>query len=166
MRSLLILMLIILAGNMTWGAKPIFQPLFPGCKFDAFSGLGGYDGIGIIFAPLATTTGGAIHASAKISGTSGCGNRISDLELPLKNYVQSNLVNLSIDMAKGQGEYLRALLSLFGCPNSEYQEITRLTQMNFGKLFPARKINPEGFMKRLEILIQNDSQSGISCRSV
>lgn len=84
------------------------------------------------------------QTSALTSGTSGCyeeGSQSAKLD-----YIETNMVSLKADAARGQGETLEGLMTLMGCQDSvksefknNYKEIFNHSQPN--QVFEAIKSN-------------------------
>src|SRR3990172_6092052 len=89
---------------------------------------------------LALTTNGtsANQLFGITSGTSGCTqDGLVALNKELEVYAEVNLPNLSIEMAKGEGEYVAAFASLLGAKDAARPALLRFFQERYEVLFPS-----------------------------
>lgn len=115
---------------------------------------------------LAATTNGTFgnQTFGITSGTLGCsasGNLQSRVERAQRNYVAANYRNLSREMAAGEGEYLSSLSSLLGCSRESLADFGKLTQSNYGEIFPTRDATPEQVLDSVKGNIRRDGK--LSC---
>ncbi|MCZ6748256.1 MAG: DUF3015 family protein, partial [SAR324 cluster bacterium] len=72
------------------------------------------------------------------SGTSGCDQDAVVLEeVEQEMFATANLDNLSLDLARGSGQYLQSMAALMGCQSAAFAEFATLTQDNYESLFPT-----------------------------
>ncbi len=68
-------------------------------------------------------------------GTSGCTKHsIVKNESEQMYFVESNLEQLSLEMAKGDGEYLRSFAAMMGCTDS-YSQFSTSVQKRYSEIF-------------------------------
>lgn len=77
------------------------------------------------------------------SGTSGC-DRHSIVKNESKeiHFAESNFNSLMVEMAKGQGEYLKGFAMVMGCKENQTNDFSRAVQKNYNNLFPNQGSNP------------------------
>lgn len=99
------------------------------------------------------------------SGTSGCARH--DIVLNEQSHVhfaEVNLKSLSIEMAKGQGEYLASFAHTLGCNEGATEHFAELTRSNFSKIFPSYKTNAQEMLNNLGQTLRADSELKNNCR--
>lgn len=73
------------------------------------------------------------QTSAITSGTSNCvKSRSETAAVEQEVFIEVNLASLSKEAAQGEGEHIRALAEVFGCPHSEF---ARLSQSRYAEIF-------------------------------
>jgi len=104
------------------------------------------------FLTSTTTTEVTLTTTRCRPGAPGCGGvKISDRrEYEQRVFATLNLENLSQDMARGAGSYVETLAGLMGCPTALHGDFARLTQEQFGVLFPALDTRPEAMLSGLK----------------
>ena len=107
------------------------------------------------------TTNGVVPATfGMTSGTLGCEQHpFVKAEMDAVQYAHNNYENLSIDMAKGQGEYVTAFAEAMGC--SDTASVARLTQTNYPKVSQAK--NGVALYENVRELIRQDSALSQTC---
>lgn len=98
------------------------------------------------------------------SGTSGCSRH--DIVLNEQSHVhfaEINLKSLSIDMAKGHGEYLVSFAQTLGCKDQAADHFAEVTRVNFSKIFPNRQTNAQEMLNNLGQALREDSQLKHNC---
>jgi hypothetical protein len=109
----LILIFTLLISNIAFAKKPYGMA---GC------GLGsviiGKDGNQII---AATTNGTGTQTFGISSGTSNCVTA-STQTAKIKNFIEANYESLITDMAKGNGDSIKTLSSMYGCETEKFSE--------------------------------------------
>ncbi len=95
---------------------------------------------------------------AMTSGTSGC-----DTTTTVKNdtqereiFVASNIDNLSVDAAQGQGNYLASLAHIMEIHDRDKNSFYELTQHHYEALF-ANTAKPEEVLAALDIAMASDN---------
>lgn len=89
---------------------------------------------------LALTTNASTYTQlfGITSGTSGCTqDGLVALNKELEVYAEVNLSNLSIEMAKGGGEYVAAFASLLGAKDAAQPALLKFFQERYEVLFPS-----------------------------
>jgi len=66
-----------------------------------------------------------------------------------ESYITAATDNLSQDMARGEGAYLRGLATLMGCEDAAYPEFARMTQKRFDRIFQGENPEPVVLMQRI-----------------
>ncbi len=90
-------------------------------------------------------------------GTSGCGQGGTvTAELQLQMFVASNVDKIARDMALGEGEALEALASLLEIAPADRDAFYRLTQSNFGAIFPSEQVNAGEVVASLQQMMAAD----------
>ncbi len=70
-------------------------------------------------------------------GTSGCTKHsVVKNEQEQKYFVEANLEQLTLEMAQGEGEYLRGFAAVMGCENV-FGDFSSAVQRNYGTIVPA-----------------------------
>lgn len=108
--------------------------------------------------------GGVMSTSSFVSSTGDCA-MIGMAEHDKKVFIAHNLDQITIDAARGQGEYLSAYASLSGCSKSASEKFGNTLQNNFTKVF-GQKLDhsPEQTYGRIEGVISNDPELRKLCR--
>lgn len=76
-------------------------------------------------------------------GTSGCDQHsIVMNEKKDIHYAEVNFHSLMVEMAKGQGEYVKGFAMVMGCSDAETADFAKSAQKNYNTLFPASGSNP------------------------
>jgi hypothetical protein len=74
------------------------------------------------------------------TGTSNCnasGWVRNDIEI--EKYIASNIHNIKVDMARGEGETLATLSLMMGCESNSMSNFGRATALEFSEIFPSEK---------------------------
>lgn len=100
------------------------------------------------------------QTSAITSGTSNCyeagGNAAADL------YIEANKIALQEDVARGQGETLAGLLTIWNCNNAG--QVGSVLQQNYNQIFASpASVEIKGSMKNT---IKNDKGAASSCQAL
>jgi len=95
-------------------------------------------------------------------GTSGCTKHsVVKNESEQKYFVEANLEQLTVDMAKGDGDYLRGFAVVMGC-ESAYGEFSGLVQKRYPQIFSG-KTSPSSVLSGVKAGIQTDSTLNQVC---
>ncbi len=96
------------------------------------------------------------------SGTSGCAkHEIVKNEREQQYFVESNLDQLTVEMAQGDGAYLRGFAVVMGCEGA-YGEFSGLVQKNYSKTFSGTA-TPASVLSSVKAGIQSDSKLSHMC---
>jgi hypothetical protein len=82
----------------------------------------------------ATTNGTGTQTFGISSGTSNCVTA-TDKTAKIKNFIEANYESLITDMAKGNGESLTTLSSLYGCNKTKFSQAVKT---NYSVIAPAK----------------------------
>lgn len=86
-------------------------------------------------------------------GTSGCSKHsIVKNEQEQKYFVEANLEQLTLEMAQGEGEYLRGFAVVMGCENA-YGDFSRVVRKNYGEIVPSAA-NPSVLLENVKAQIR------------
>jgi hypothetical protein len=102
---------------------------------------------------LALTTNGtsANQLFGITSGTSGCTqDGVVALNKELEVYAEVNLPNLSVEMAKGEGEYVAAFASLLGATDAARPALLKFFQERYEVLFPSQDTTAAQMLETLK----------------
>lgn len=95
-------------------------------------------------------------------GTSGCQKHsVVKNESEQMFYVEANLEHLAVEMAQGDGEYLRGLAVMMGCENS-YGDFSSAMQQNYSQTF-SEKASAPGVLKQVRNGIRANSVLKQTC---
>lgn len=98
------------------------------------------------------------------AGTSGCTQHsIVKNEREQMYFVESNLDQLTVEMAQGDGDYLRGFAVVMGCEGA-YGEFSGLVQKNYTKMFSGES-SPASLLTSVKAGIQSDSKLSHICGS-
>ncbi|EQA45666.1 PF11220 family protein [Leptospira broomii serovar Hurstbridge str. 5399] len=116
---------------------------------------------------FATTTNGTLYNQTFgiSSGTSGCTkDGIVQTEKAQEIFVHMNYESLEQEIAKGQGEKLSNLASLFGCPkdSKRFQEVAK---ENYSRIFTSASLkDPSLVLTNLRSQVGSDLELKNSCK--
>jgi hypothetical protein len=130
-------------GNCGWGAK----------LFDGQSGV----------APqvLAVTTNGTFgnQTFGITSGTLGCnGNSEVTADADLRKFASTNLDQLTVEMAAGEGEALTALAGLYGIDQQDRAAFYGLTKSNYGTIVHGDNVTAGEVLASIRTLMATDAR--------
>lgn len=98
------------------------------------------------------------------TGSSGCTQHsIVKNEREQIYFVEANLDQLTVEMAQGDGDYLRGFAVVMGCQNA-YGEFSGLVQKNYTKMFSGNA-SPDSVLSSVKAGIQSDSKLNHICGS-
>jgi len=129
---------------------------------DAGCGLGGMllEGQqGLPFNVLAATLNGISgnQTFGMTTGTLGCGEGLSDMAA-LNLYINDNLDTLAMDAARGEGESLETLASVWGVEDADKAEFIQATQANFDSIFSSESVTSEEVLSNLNRVVSEDEK--------
>jgi hypothetical protein len=106
----------------------------------------------------ATTNDILLGSSSVTSGTFGCDSTQQVLnENNRERFVVHNLDSLTIDAAKGQGEYLAALAGVMGISETDKDGFYNLTQQNYDIIFGKSDVNAVEVLASLDKILAEDA---------
>lgn len=95
-------------------------------------------------------------------GTSGCAKHsIVYNEKQGIHFVESNKMELAVEMAKGQGEFVAGLAEVFGCQNAK--AFGSMVQNKYESVLPNANVSGVELYNNLRNEIKNDSALNASC---
>jgi hypothetical protein len=101
------------------------------------------------------------------SGTSNCKSQDIVLnEKAVQYFAEANHDDLSREMARGQGEKLNTLASLYGCKGEAQKSFARMTQRSFAKIVPVPKISTSQMVRNLNLELAANPALANSCRPI
>lgn len=96
------------------------------------------------------------------SGTSGCAKHdIVKNEREQMYFVEANLEQLTLEMARGDGEYLRSFASVMGC-DSSYGDFSTAVQKGYSKIFSG-SVTPSHVLEGVKAEIRSNATLAKSC---
>jgi hypothetical protein len=119
---------------------------------------------------LAMTTDALLFPTnvfAVTSGTSGCKrDSVIQREQEQEFFMAANLHVLGMEMARGQGERVRALAVLMGCPVAAHESFARLTQERFGDVLAATDLPAQAVLANLKEQMGHDPVLAQACTRI
>jgi hypothetical protein len=114
---------------------------------------------GAVYKIMAATTNGSFgnQTFGISSGTLGChedGVVTASARIPL--FASNNFEQLQTDMARGHGEALDALASLYGIQDGDRAAFASMTQGHFGELFVSTEVSSTEMLSTLNALMKAD----------
>jgi len=103
----------------------------------------------------ATTNGSSANQTFGISsGTAGCDatEKVTS-NAKIEKFVAANMENLATDIAKGSGEYLDTLATLYEI-NSD-SEFSNLLQKNFSKIYTSDSVSSNEVVKNIDSVLKS-----------
>lgn len=98
------------------------------------------------------------------SGTSGCSRHdIVMNEQSHVHFAEVNLKSLSIDMARGNGEYLASFAKTLGCDDNSLPHLGEVTRNSFERIFTSSKTDAGQMMTNLGKTLRADSALSHQC---
>lgn len=124
----------------------------------------------LVSSSIRTTTNTFLpNTFSMTSGTSGCTKHsIVQREKEQLYFVESNLEQLSIEVAQGSGEYLTSFASLMGC-SAGSQDFAKVMQSQFEVLtqdLPQSSASAPLFLDRVRATIQSSGRLATACTHV
>lgn len=118
---------------------------------------------------LAATTNGISgnQTFGITSGTLGCDADATVYNEQMQEaFVAVNFDNLSEDMAQGDGQYVRSLSTLMGCPADLQGDFAQLGQDKYESLFSSPEVEAKTFLDGLKSEIRQDGTLANACTNV
>jgi hypothetical protein len=109
----------------------------------------------------ATTNNLSTQTFSISSGTSNCTN-VEQKTVRIRNFIEANQESLITEMAKGNGETIATLSSLYGCKTITF---TKEIQKNYSQILSAKE-NASLMMKEIDIVIRNNAELKNACQYV
>ena len=108
---------------------------------------------------LATTTNGTSGNATfgMTSGTNGCSIN-GTLTYGGTSMIGAIMNELSIDVAKGEGEALTAVAVMYGIEPADRKAFAEVAHSNFTTIFPSENVTAEQVMASLNDIIKNDGR--------
>lgn len=128
--------------------------------------LGSDDGFMQVFA--ATTNGTFASQTFGIStGTSNCVERgVVTANKEQEAFFEMNFANIKSDMASGEGEYLAAVGSLFGCSETVEADLASFSQQNYSQIVPNQETTPVQALYSYKMAVSMDDTLAGSCAAL
>lgn len=121
---------------------------------------------------ISSTTRAWINATfsntiAMTSGTSGCAKHsIVQNEKKAIHYTESNLGQLMIEVANGDGEHLRGLASVMGCSEESFADFSKATQGHYADIFPDSNVSAKDVLRQVRQVINAGPSLASQCQSI
>lgn len=102
------------------------------------------------------------------SGTSKCDGGVSLAQHEREIFMKANLAAIEKDAVRGEGEYLKGLAQMFGCPDDLASNFNALSKSRYLHIF-ATDSAPAGdgyrqVLRNFELEVARDAVLGQSCR--
>lgn len=98
------------------------------------------------------------------SGTMGCAQHtIVKKEEPAFRFLLANHHALELEMARGEGEYLAAFASEWGCAPSSFARFSEVLQKGFGEVYSEPSSNGVQVFERIRSVIGSDRELKNAC---
>ena len=78
-------------------------------------------------------------------------------------FVDSSLIPLQRDTARGKGEYLNALAELSGCPADKYDKFAKTMHKQFDTLFSEKSADSTILVQKIDSIVSTDTELKKSC---
>lgn len=104
--------------------------------------------------------GGYIISSSQFTTSTGDCAMIGDVVHSRRVFVAYNLDKIQIDAARGAGEYLSVMASLYSCKNNDQESFSNLMQENYRQIFSPLNSAERSLEKIDEVLISSKSKIG------
>lgn len=88
------------------------------------------------------------------TGTLNCST--SNSVLALQTFVNDNLDTLAVDAARGEGEALDTLATIWGMDDAAKEAFAAATQANFGDVFSSDSVNAEQVLENMNRVVSED----------
>lgn len=115
-----------------------------------------------VFAHLvATYTNGLLgnQTFGITSGTLGCnGNSEVTADADLRKFASTNLDQLTVEMAAGEGEALTALASLYGIESQDRAAFYGMTKANYGTIVSSDSVTAGEVLASIRTLMASDAR--------
>lgn len=115
---------------------------------------------------VSSSTTSIAELSSAYSGTSGCDNKTSHIEMQQYHFVAVVRENLAKDIARGSGEYVTTMANLEGCPSEAHDNFAQVAKRNYNRIFTQPEFNPEVILLNLENQIAADPLLASQCSEI
>lgn len=88
------------------------------------------------------------------TGTLNCST--SNSILALQTFVNDNLDTLAVDAARGEGEALTTLATIWGMDDAAKESFAKVTQANFGDVFSSDSVTAEQVLENMNRIVSED----------
>ena len=85
--------------------------------------------------------------------------------VPRQAFIKDALIPLQVDAARGEGEYLRALAQLSGCPSEQQEEFAQVMHGNFETLF-MKQDGAEQLLNRIDLAARGSENLRTHCLGI
>lgn len=101
------------------------------------------------------------------SGTSGCAKHsIVQNDKQQIHYAEANHDVLMVEMAQGDGEYLRTFANVMGCAPGSYAYFSQMTKTHYSEIYTNESTSSVEVLNNVQQQIQNDPVLALSCSQV
>ena len=115
----------------------------------------------------ATTNATGIQTFGITSGTSNCNPAgLVKLEKEREEFVKNNYSTIVKEMAKGEGENLDTLASLYGCSQDSHAEFGSLAQDNFSNIVKSESTTSKEMLSSLNSEMSGHATLSKSCAGI
>lgn len=90
------------------------------------------------------------------TGTLGCGEGGTTTALNL--YINDNMDTLAMDAARGEGEALDTLASIWGMDEAAKADFVQATQSNFSAIFTSENVTSDEVLSNLNSVVSEDEK--------
>lgn len=125
-------------GTQIWEGQAGLLPKVLGATTNGSFGLQTF---GITFGTMGCSSDGVVTASARV-----------------QHYANANLDQLAQDIARGNGEALDQLATLYGMDSAAKAEFTQLTKANFGQIFAADHATAKDVLAAINSLMSQNAK--------
>ena len=118
---------------------------------------------------LASTTNGTFGTQTFgiTTGTSNCNPAgLVKLEMEREEFAEKNYPTLVKEMAKGEGENLDTLASLYGCSQDSQADFGSMVQENFSNIVKSDSTTSQEMLSSLKSEISSHSELSKSCSGI
>jgi hypothetical protein len=103
-----------------------------------------------------------LNTIAMTLGTSGCAKHsIVKIDMQGVHYAEANMNSLTIEMARGNGEYLAGFANVFGCTN--VNAFGSMVQNKYESVLPSNNVSGVELYNNVKKEIRNNAELASSC---
>ena len=108
-----------------------------------------------------------VQQSAITSGTSNCGSSAKVKTYAAQDaFAQGTYQELAKDMAAGDGETVRTLAALMGCPKEQEAGFARFVKNSYPSIFSSDQASSAEMLQQLKAEMSRDPELAGSCQSL